>query len=264
MKRCYVDIAEGQVHYQTEGNGEPLILLHQIPLNSNEYSRLIPSLSGEYQCITIDTPAYGESDPLSKSQPRIKDYANTIFDFTVALGITKANLYGTHTGAAIAAEVTASHPNLIDKLILCGCPNYTPEQRKGRLEAFQKREFSAVDDVFVTKVWNTPFRVPPSAEARHLYFTSYLRWYWSFGHKVWDGHLAAIWFEPEKRLPLIKCPVLLLNAEKGPFIEHLEVTKSYIPRCRTKVIEGASAYVALEQPDVLAEIVLDFLRMPRV
>ena len=28
MKRAYTDIPEGQMHYRTEGEGEPIILLH--------------------------------------------------------------------------------------------------------------------------------------------------------------------------------------------------------------------------------------------
>jgi hypothetical protein len=29
MKRGYVDTPEGQVHYRTEGSGEPVLLLHK-------------------------------------------------------------------------------------------------------------------------------------------------------------------------------------------------------------------------------------------
>ena len=45
MKRAYVDIPEGQIHYRVEGKGDPILLLHAAVTSSNEYTRVIPFLS---------------------------------------------------------------------------------------------------------------------------------------------------------------------------------------------------------------------------
>ena len=45
MKRAYVDIPEGQMHYRWEGEGEPILLLHAAVTSSAEYNRVIPYLS---------------------------------------------------------------------------------------------------------------------------------------------------------------------------------------------------------------------------
>ena len=44
MKRGYVDTPEGQVHYRTEGSGEPILLLHKAGLSSDEYTEMLPFL----------------------------------------------------------------------------------------------------------------------------------------------------------------------------------------------------------------------------
>ena len=50
MKKAYADIPEGQIHYRIEGTGEPILLLHAAVSSSDEYARVIPSLSKKYLC----------------------------------------------------------------------------------------------------------------------------------------------------------------------------------------------------------------------
>ncbi len=69
MKRAYVDVPGGQVHYRTEGRGRPLILIHQSVCSSDEYSRVLPLLAKNYRVIAMDTLGYGESD----KPPRVYD-----------------------------------------------------------------------------------------------------------------------------------------------------------------------------------------------
>ena len=63
MKRAYVDIPEGQVHYRNEGEGEPVILLHMAVASSDEFVRPIHFLSKSYCAIALDFLGAGDSDP---------------------------------------------------------------------------------------------------------------------------------------------------------------------------------------------------------
>ena len=54
MKRAYVDTVEGQIHYRVGGSGEPLLLLHQRLFSSDEYSKVIPILSGCCRVVAMD------------------------------------------------------------------------------------------------------------------------------------------------------------------------------------------------------------------
>jgi len=62
MTKGYVDIPEGQVFYRTEGSGEPLLLIHQRPFSSEEYSPMIPILAQSCRVLAIDTLGHGYSD----------------------------------------------------------------------------------------------------------------------------------------------------------------------------------------------------------
>lgn len=222
MKRAYADIPEGQIHYQTEGSGEPLLLLHQsTPLSSDEYAKMIPILAKTYRVIAMDTLGFGKSDappPLYE----MPGYARSVAHFLNTLGISKTSIVGHHTGASIAVEVAAAYPKLVDKLILSGCPHYTPEMREERFK-------------------NNPIARTRSENAHH----------------------AAWRYEPEKRLPLIKSPILLLSGTKDIFYDRLEATKSLIPQCRTKIIEGGDSGIAREMPEEFAQAILEFLKGAR-
>ena len=62
MKRGYADTPEGQVHYRTEGNGEPLLLLHKAGLSSDEFTEMLPFLGKKFQVIAMDVLGYGNTD----------------------------------------------------------------------------------------------------------------------------------------------------------------------------------------------------------
>jgi len=62
MKRAFIDTPEGQIHFRTEGRGEPVLLLHKASLSSEEYKEMIPILAKNYRVIAIDVLGCGDSD----------------------------------------------------------------------------------------------------------------------------------------------------------------------------------------------------------
>ena len=63
MRRAYTDTPLGQLHYRTGGQGTPLLLLHQDPQSSLQYSGTFTRLAGaNMQVIAPDAPGYGMSD----------------------------------------------------------------------------------------------------------------------------------------------------------------------------------------------------------
>ncbi len=263
MKRAYVDIPEGQVHYQIGGKGEPLLLLHKTALSSREYSEVMPILAQAYRVVAMDTLGYGESD---KPPPgyKIEDYARSVISFLGALGIKKTSIAGHLTGAAIAVEVAAAYPDVVDELTLVSCPYYEPEVRKARLadSTFGLEEIRE-DGSHLIELWRRYRTIMPEAKAENLQRT--ILGYLLAGPRAHNGHQAVFRYEMEQRLPLIKSPTLLITGGSSDiFHSGLEATKSLVPRCRTAVIEGGGDLIPLEKRDEFTEAVLDFLRNPGV
>ena len=125
MKRTYANIPEGQLHYRTEGNGEPLLLLHAAVSSSNEFTRVIPFMSKYYRVVVMDYLGHAESDP-APYQYQMIDHARTAVSVLYSLGIKKASILGKNAGANVAAELVINWPERVNRLVLSSA-GYFPE-----------------------------------------------------------------------------------------------------------------------------------------
>ena len=91
----------------------------------------MPVLADDYYTVAMDTLGYGKSDKPPADFPH-EAYARTVVDFLKTLDIAKVSIVGHLTGAAIAVEIAAGNPSLVDKLVLIDLPFYSPEMRKSR------------------------------------------------------------------------------------------------------------------------------------
>jgi len=264
-KRAYAEIPEGQVHYRYEGSGEPLLLLHQTPFSSDEYSLMIPILAdGGYRIVAMDTLGYGGSD----KPPRpylIEDYARSIASFIEVLGIEKTSVVGHHTGASLGIELAASFPNRVDKLIISGCSLYTPEERQTRISnpKLGLKEITR-DGSFLMENWDSIWKSksPDVNTAANMTLEIAFRFFTAkmmAGPRLHDAHQAAYRYEKEPKLSLIKSPTLVLSGTEDMFYGTIETVKSLIPRSRKQVITGAGNHITNQKPNEFAQAILDFL-----
>jgi len=118
MKRGYADTAEGQIHYLSDGTGEPLLLLHQTG-SSRQFCKMMPMLAQHYKVYAPDNLGSGNSDPVPPGL-QMTDLARSMIHFMDFLKIEKAHVFGFHTGNKIGTEMAAAWPSRVDRLILCG------------------------------------------------------------------------------------------------------------------------------------------------
>jgi len=112
--------APRQVHYRKAGNGPPVLLMHQSPVSSAEYIHLMGQWAADFTLIAPDTPGFGLSDALPGTDPHIEPYAAAVAEFLDAIGVQKCGVYGTHTGAMIAAEFARAYPARCEVCVLNG------------------------------------------------------------------------------------------------------------------------------------------------
>lgn len=132
-KRRYADVSFGQVHYRTAGKGPTLLLLHQSPRTSEEYSDLIQTLAADYTVIAPDNPGNGMSDPLPQNNPAMKDYAVALVEFLDAINLDSTLIYGFHTGGSIATAAAALFPDRVRFAVTNGLAIFRGQQREDLL-----------------------------------------------------------------------------------------------------------------------------------
>ncbi len=157
MKWGYADTLEGQVHYVEEGQGEPLLLLHQTPRSLHMFKNLIPLLSHRYRAIAIDMLGYGNSSPPpTDTDDAMMDLARNTVHFLDALNIERTHVLGWHTGSVVAVEAAAAWPQRVAALIIQYPLIETEEERERMLENTRTevpRWGSANDGSHLTSLW---------------------------------------------------------------------------------------------------------------
>ncbi len=121
VRKGFVDVPHGQVHYRAAGFGPPVVLLHDSPRSSAMHVPMLQALGREFTAIAIDTPGYGHSTPLpSEPRPEIPDFARAIAATLEAFGIERCPVYGFHTSSKINLQFAIDHPDRVSLAIIDG------------------------------------------------------------------------------------------------------------------------------------------------
>ena len=264
MKRAYVDVPEGQVHYRTEGNGgEVVLLLHMAESSSDEYARVIPFLSKTYRVIALDFLGFGESDKPPREY-QIEDHARTVVSVMEALGIEKANIVGNRTGALIGVELAGTCPDRVDKLVLYSPPYFRDDNEHTSYTErpiFNRVEIKP-DGGHLMEWWQRASRYGDPAEIVDERVLDLHK----CGPRGAEMHWAYFAYTPKlpTKLPLIQCPTLVLAGTRDNFYSVAQEQKGLIPRSRFIIIENGPVYVSRIMPKEFAEAILNFLKNPSV
>lgn len=167
IRRHYLTIHGRRVHYRRAGSGPPLLMVHQSPRSSAEYEALMQTWGAHFTCIAPDTPGFGQSDPLNKTDPDINDYADAVVEFARALGLTRTAAYGFHSGGIILVTALKRHPEFFTGLAVGGYAIWT------------RQEMAIFGEAYLP-----PFR--PSLYGEHL------PWLW---HRVMEQSWFFPWFD---------------------------------------------------------------------
>ena len=107
-----------EVAYLEGGSGEPLVLVHGIGADKDNFTRVARWLTPHYRVIAIDLPGFGDS-----TKPPLDDYSigaqvARLDQILGALKLDRAHLGGSSMGGWIVASYAAEHPDLTDSLWL--------------------------------------------------------------------------------------------------------------------------------------------------
>jgi pimeloyl-ACP methyl ester carboxylesterase len=249
----------GQVHCVEAGSGPepPLVLLHQTPRSVDEFADVLPLLARARRVIAIDNPGYGCSDPVP-GQPAIADYAGAVEAVLGELDTGPVVVVGHHTGAVIAVEMAAAFPHRVARVVLSG-PVCTDAAGRGEIVPHFKQWTLAPDGSHLKDKWDKMHSWLPRPELVQRFVVDLFR----AGPRSEQGHLAVAVYRMEERLPLVRCPALLIYARRDPFADPRRarpLREAFRPS--REVFLDAGAFVANEAPEAFAGAVLDYVGGP--
>ena len=264
MKRAFLSTPLGQVHYVDAGpygdspaKTNPIVLLHQTPRSVDEFAEVIPQLAAEHRVLAVDNPGYGCSDRPAEP-PEVEDYAGVIVALLDHLEIPAAHLVGHHTGAVVAIEIAAAHPERACRLVLSGAV-YLDAETRTELGAFFAQWRVQPDGSHLTEKWARFNRWTDDPAIVQRALVDLLR----AGERSEDGHFAIARYRMEDRLSLVHSPALLLFGRKDPFgyTEKSQIFEQTLPESRTAFLDGG-VFLPSEEPEAFAGMVTSYLDSP--
>jgi pimeloyl-ACP methyl ester carboxylesterase len=136
VERGFVAVDGRRVMYRRAGKGPPLVMLHGSPGNGEMLEHEIAAASANFTCFALDTPGFGNSDPLPAATVSVAALAQSTAEAMDALGLPPCVVYGTHTGALIAAELGAGWPTRVTGVVLEGLPIFTQTEIRDLFEGY--------------------------------------------------------------------------------------------------------------------------------
>ncbi|MFZ5704066.1 MAG: alpha/beta fold hydrolase [Pseudomonadota bacterium] len=226
ITRSYVSVpAAGtprMVHYRVAGSGSNIVLLHDSPRSSRLHLPLMKMLASRFRVFALDTPGYGNSDPLDIEAPTIPDFAQALGTALEALGLSEAPIYATHTSAKIALALAARGgrmPMLLldglsipdqpadDEFIKAYMRPFAPEPTGAWLAA----EWSRTRDMLRWFPWFacTPDRRIAAEPPSPLWLEDYGIDLFSAGPHYADAYSAAMRWSPMEDLLAVRVPTIV-------------------------------------------------------
>lgn len=105
-----------QLHHQTIGQGQPLILLHGLFGSADNWGAIAKYFSQTYQVICVDLRNHGSS-PHHHSQT-YAEMADDLIELCNLLNLGKIHLIGHSLGGKVAMQFATQYPEKIDQLII--------------------------------------------------------------------------------------------------------------------------------------------------
>jgi pimeloyl-ACP methyl ester carboxylesterase len=125
-----VALTDLTIHLREEGGSgrPPILFLHDFDINGGrQWLGLAPSLEG-YRLIMPDMIDFGYSTRLEEAgrQHTVIGRAEAMAELLDSLAIDRATVVGAGLGGAVAAQLAALHPELVERLVLIGAEIYGP------------------------------------------------------------------------------------------------------------------------------------------
>jgi pimeloyl-ACP methyl ester carboxylesterase len=153
ITKHFVTVGQRRVHYLRAGHGPAVALLHASPCSSKVMRPLMEIFGQQFTCFALDTPGFGLSDPLPIDSPSVEDFADALADTLSALGIEKVATYGRHTGASIAVEFAARHPQRCSMALADGFAVFAKAYSPAELEAYLEPIVPQWDAGHLLRLW---------------------------------------------------------------------------------------------------------------
>ncbi|MEM6943463.1 MAG: 3-oxoadipate enol-lactonase [Pseudomonadota bacterium] len=258
-----VRVGEVSLHLRDEGprDGPALAFSNSLGTDFRTWDMLLPLLPAGLRVIRYDKRGHGLSDcPDSPGGPwRIEDHVADLEALLDTLGVRKAVICGLSVGGLIAQGLAARRPNLVRAVILCdtGAKIGTDAMWNDRIAKVEAGGIEAIAEGVLERWFTKRFRDedPGFPLWRSMLVRTPKEGYLRTATAIRDTDYT-------ERTRALSLPALAIcGSEDGATPPALvKGTARLIEGCRYEEIADAGHLPCIEQPEVMAGLIGDFLR----
>jgi pimeloyl-ACP methyl ester carboxylesterase len=260
-----VEVRDIEIAYNTEGSGEPVVLIAGFTAVKETWELQVAELSKHFRVISFDNRGVGETT-VPTAPFSIADMAADTAGLMDALGIDSAHFFGVSMGGLIAQVLALDYPERVKKVAL-GCTTHG-----GRHAVQPEREVMEIlakaSDPTIPVEESVRLRLPVIFAERSMReeperleeFVRLAIRYWPTPEGAAGQFAALSVFNVKRRLGEIRRPVLAITGSEDRMMppENSRLLAEGIQGAEHYVVDGAGHSFFLEKPDEVNGVLIDF------
>ncbi|MFI7149003.1 alpha/beta fold hydrolase [Nonomuraea sp. NPDC050022] len=258
---------EGALRYLKAGTGAPLVLLHTVRTQAEHFRVLIPLISGQYTVYALDLPGMGYSEIVpgaSYQEPAMRAGVERLL---TELDLHDVTLVGESMGAVLALTAAADLPERVRRVVAVNTYDF-----RGGIARSSLLARVVVGGVLAPGVGPVVAGVEPKPVLRRVlqgglvdksalradYVDELLQvggrpGYPTVARAVYQSLPSLI--AARARYSAVKAPIHLLYGDKDwSRRSDREANKKLLPAAEFTQVPGAGHFIALERPEVVADL----------
>ncbi len=247
-------------------SGPPVLILHGLFGSLSNWGSISKQLAADFSVIGVDLRNHGGSG--HSDEMDFPSMANDVLQLMDELGLESCSIVGHSMGGKVAMELALSQPQRLDRLAVV---DIAPVNYQGggdsHLEIIAAMEELPLQSIQSRADADTQLakRIGDNA-VRQFILTNLARnddggYRWRLNLAAIKHHYDKLRQEPSTSGPF-NGPVLFIKGEMSNYVQpaHQATIEKLFPAAKIETVTGAGHWVHAEKPQVLLQLLLDFLK----
>lgn len=252
-----------QIHYEDEGSGRPLVLIHGWSQSSQVFRKNVPELARQCRVISVDVRGHGQSSKVDHGY-RISRFAQDVHQLISHLGLADVTLLGWSMGCSIIWSYWDLFVDEnLSKLILMDQPGLLLIRDDNPLGMWTQDEITSaaaaiIDDQLAFTndlVRGSTYGV--SEDEIQFLIAENLLMPAQYSARLMLHHWTTDWRDV---IPTITLPTLIMGGARSFVNPDSQIwNHEHIRGSRLETFDGSGHFLFFEQPDRFNKLVAEFL-----
>jgi 3-oxoadipate enol-lactonase len=240
-----------RVAYETEGEGDDVVMIHGLGGSSNTWSALLGSFSRN-RVTRIDLPGSARSDRV-EGELTCQRFVDAVIDVMNAAKIERAHIVAHSMGTIIAAHLAAQQPQQVKSLALFGPLLAPPDPARAALRS-RAQKARTEGSAGMQAIADALVQASTSSESKRTRLSAVAFVRESLMRQCSSGYARsceALADMQPANTDLIKCPTLLLTGEDDVVAppQSVRAMAAKISGARVEVLKGCGHWTPIEMPE---------------